>query len=61
MRVINWIQLVLGVVVLISPWVFGFADIVSALWGNVILGALVAIFALWQLFGGGKQQSPLSS
>ena len=61
MRVISWIQLVLGVIVLISPWVFNFSDVVSALWGNVILGALVAIFSLWQLFGSGKQQSPLSS
>ena len=61
MRAINWIQLVLGIVVLISPWVFNFSDVVSALWGNVILGALVAIFALWQLFGNNKQQSPLSS
>lgn len=52
MKGLSWAQLILGIWVLVSPWVIGFADISAALWSNVIVGALVVIFALWQLFGG---------
>jgi hypothetical protein len=52
MKVLSWVQLVLGLWVLVSPWAMGFADLTAALWSNVIVGALIVIFSLWQLFGG---------
>ncbi len=58
MKSLSWVQLVLGLWVLVSPWLIGFADISAALWSNVIVGALVAIFALWQLFGGKSSSGP---
>jgi hypothetical protein len=57
MKYLNWAQLVLGLWILVSPWVLGFSDITTALWSNVIIGALIIIFALWELFGG---KSPMS-
>lgn len=48
---IAWIELILGLWVLISPWILGFAGLGTALWNNVIMGVLLAIFALWSLFG----------
>ncbi|KKS25478.1 MAG: SPW repeat protein [Candidatus Wolfebacteria bacterium GW2011_GWA2_42_10] len=54
MKSFNWVSLILGVWILISPWVLGFSALTTALWSNVIVGALVAILALWQLFGGGS-------
>lgn len=51
MKYLNWVQLVLGLWILISPWILGFSEISTVLWNNIIIGALVAIFALWQLFG----------
>mgnify|MGYP001560881612 CR=1 FL=1 len=59
MKGLNWAQLILGLWVLVSPWVIGFADISAALWSNVIAGALVVIFALWQLFGGKSSGSSM--
>ncbi len=52
MKYLSWVQLVLGLWVLVSPWLLGFSAISTALWSNIIVGALVAIFALWELFGG---------
>lgn len=52
MKYLNWVQLVLGLWIFISPWILGFSDISTALWSNVIVGALVVIFGLWELFGG---------
>lgn len=57
MKNLNWVQLVLGLWVLVSPWILGFAEITTALWSNVIIGILVVISALWQLFGT-KLQTP---
>jgi hypothetical protein len=57
MKSLSWVQLVLGLWVLVSPWVMGFADLTSALWSSVIAGALIVIFSLWQLFGG-KSSAP---
>jgi len=51
MNWLNWVKLVLGLWVVVSPWVLGFSGITIALWSNVIAGALIVIFALWGLFG----------
>jgi len=58
MKYLNWIQLVLGLWIFVSPWILGFSDISTALWSNVIVGALVVIFALWELFCS-KSPAPL--
>ena len=52
MNWLNWVKLVLGLWVAVSPWILGFSGITTALWSNVIAGALIVIFALWGLFGG---------
>lgn len=51
MKNLNWAQLVFGIWILSSPWILGFAEITTALWSNMIIGILITIFALWQLFG----------
>jgi hypothetical protein len=51
MKNLNWVQLVLGLWVLVSPYILGFSDISTALWSNVIVGIAIMISALWQLFG----------
>ena len=51
MNWLNWVKLVLGLWVAVSPWILGFSGITTALWSNIIAGALIAIFALWGLFG----------
>ncbi|MCL4425322.1 MAG: SPW repeat protein [Firmicutes bacterium] len=41
----NWVNVILGLWVLISPWVFGFSGNGGALWNNIIIGATVAVLA----------------
>ena len=45
---LSWINLVLGLWVIVSPWVLQFpASQTQAFWNNVIIGAIVAILAIW--------------
>jgi hypothetical protein len=47
----SWGHFVLGLWVLISPWVFGFSGITIAFWNNIGVGILIIIFAIWEIFG----------
>lgn len=50
MRWTGWVILILGVWVLVSPWVAPFLGI-SAVWNGIFAGILIVIAALWGLFG----------
>jgi hypothetical protein len=39
----EYVQIVLGVLLFISPWVIGFTDLQGAMWTAFIIGALTAI------------------
>ena len=45
----EWANVVLGVWLVVSPWVLGFADVTMAMWNAVIVGIVVAALALWAL------------
>jgi hypothetical protein len=45
----EWVNLVLGIWLFISPWVLGFSGLAGAAWNHWIVGALVAILAAWEL------------
>lgn len=45
------IAVVLGIWIVISPWVLGFASFAPALWSNIAVGAAVALLGFWQIFG----------
>ncbi len=47
----RWGELVLGLWVLISPWLLGFSGIAVMKWSNVIVGILLAVDAGWQMMG----------
>lgn len=42
---LNWVNIVLGIWLIASPFILGYAGILTATWNHVILGAIVAIFA----------------
>lgn len=53
----EWINLLAGLWVLVSPWVWGFAGAAAAMWTHVIIGILVAAIAaveLWLLHRPGR-------
>jgi hypothetical protein len=52
----EWLNLVVGLWVLVSPWVLGFAD-TTAMWVHVVIGIIVAVVAaieLWMMHHGGR-------
>jgi hypothetical protein len=52
MKFIQFSQLVLGVWVLVAPWILGYSSLTPALWGSVIAGTLIILLSLWGLYGG---------
>lgn len=45
----EWANVVLGVWLVVSPWMVGFSALVPAMWNAVIVGAVIAVLALWAL------------
>lgn len=46
----EWANLVLGLWLIISPWLLEFAPNVNAMWTHVVLGALVAAASAWAVW-----------
>ncbi|XSC44835.1 SPW repeat protein [Bradyrhizobium sp. RDT10] len=46
----EWINLVLGLWVLVSPWVLAFAAQTTARWAHVVVGLIVAVLAGFKLW-----------
>jgi hypothetical protein len=46
----EWVNLAIGAWLVISPWVLQFAHVRSALWTEVILGALILVLAAWEIW-----------
>jgi SPW repeat-containing protein len=44
---VSWLNVLLGIWVLISPWVVGFSSMRIAMTNNVIMGIIVIILAGW--------------
>ena len=43
----SWVNVILGIWVLISPWCLGFSRFHTATTNNVVMGIIVIILALW--------------
>jgi hypothetical protein len=46
----EWINLLLGLWLIIAPWVLGFAGVALAMRAHVALGVLIALFSAWELW-----------
>jgi hypothetical protein len=53
---VSWINLILGIWLIISPFVLGFSGVPAAMSNSIILGILVGIFGLWGALA--SQQQP---
>jgi hypothetical protein len=54
MRWVNYGQLILGLWVLLAPWILGYASLAPALWSSVISGVLISLLALWSILNEGE-------
>jgi hypothetical protein len=46
----DWVNGVLGVWVVVSPWILGFAALTAAVWNHVVVGLLIVALAAWELW-----------
>jgi hypothetical protein len=46
----EWVNLAVGAWLVISPWILQFAHARSALWTELILGALILVLAAWEIW-----------
>jgi hypothetical protein len=46
----DWVNGVLGVWLVVSPWILGFAALAAALWNHVVVGLLIVALAAWELW-----------
>ena len=46
----EWVALVVGALIVISPWVLGFAAIHAAMWTCVVLGVIVALSSISEIW-----------
>jgi hypothetical protein len=46
----EWVSLVLGLWLIIAPWVLGFAGSAGPLWTHLVLGVVVAAVSCWALW-----------
>jgi hypothetical protein len=46
----EWVNAVLGVWLIIAPWLLGFAGHMPALWTHVVLGALIVVASGWAVW-----------
>ncbi|WP_026620776.1 hypothetical protein M728_004745 (plasmid) [Ensifer sp. WSM1721] len=46
----EWANMVIGLWLIVSPWLLGFMANVNAMWTHVILGVLVAAISAWAVW-----------
>src|SRR5208282_3928610 len=46
----EWVALIVGALVVIAPWVLGFAAVHAAVWSCVVLGIIVVLASIWELW-----------
>lgn len=45
-----WLQTVMGLWVLLSPWILGFGDISLAKWSSILSGLIIFLVGVWNIY-----------
>ena len=56
----SWVNLLLGIWMVIGPYVLSYSDITNARWNDIVVGIAVAILAAWSLFSTHQTHAPLA-
>lgn len=59
--VTEWLTVVLGIVLFVSPWIFGFAAVAAAAWTSWVIGILFIIAAGWVLLNRSSTQTQVTA
>lgn len=47
----GWLNLILGLWMLSSPWILGYWEVTLVLWNQITTGVLLLLISLWQFVG----------
>jgi hypothetical protein len=47
----NWIEGIIGVWILLSPWLLGFSNLSIPKWSSILCGLTLTLVNVWSLFG----------
>jgi len=56
----DWTEFVIGIIMIISPWIFGFSDISVAKWCNILLGLALVLVNAWTIFPEPARATPIA-
>jgi hypothetical protein len=54
-KTLDWINVVLGIWLIIAPFLLGYTAVTAAVWNDVIVGLVVIVLAGWAVFAIGHQ------
>ncbi len=54
-KTLDWINVVLGVWLIIAPFLLGYTAVAAALWNDIIVGIIVVVLAGWAALVMGRQ------
>jgi len=57
-RTLDWINVVLGVWLIIAPFLLGYSALAAALWNDIIVGIVVVVLAGWAALAMGRYHQP---
>ncbi len=46
-KALSWVNAVLGVWLIIAPFVIGYTGVAAAMWNDIIVGVVVAVLGAW--------------
>lgn len=52
-----WIAGLLGLAIIIAPFVFNYATVAVALWASIFVGAVIVILSGYKIFSGSPQEN----
>lgn len=47
----RWLQITLGLWLMLSPWLLGFQSISVMMWSNLLVGIVFVLTGLWEIYG----------
>jgi len=54
-KTLNWLLVLVGIWLIIAPWVLNFSDNPGAMWNSIIFGVIVGVINLVGALGGKKE------
>ncbi|HFB52206.1 MAG TPA: hypothetical protein ENJ48_00805 [Anaerolineae bacterium] len=54
---LNWINAVLGLWLIIAPFILAYSGTAAAMWNDIIVGVVVAVLAAWAALSLGSSQT----